>query len=54
MKFNKTITTTVLASVLIIMLAGCDKDSPLEDAGEQMDDTIEDTGDAVEDATDGN
>lgn len=54
MKFNKIITATVLASALMIMLTGCDRDGPLEDAGEQMDDTIEDTGDAVEDATDGN
>lgn len=54
MELNKTIIATLLASVLMITLSGCDRDGPMEEAGEQMDEAVEDTGDAVEDATDGN
>lgn len=54
MKINKALSATLFASVVVITLAGCDRDGPLEEAGEQMDDSIEDTGDAIEDATDGN
>lgn len=54
MKLSKTLTTSLLASVLVFALAGCDNDGPLEEAGEAVDDTVEDAGDAVEDATDGN
>jgi predicted small lipoprotein YifL len=54
MKLRKTITATLLASALMITLPGCDRDGPLEEAGEQIDEAVEDTGDAVEDATDGN
>lgn len=52
MKINKAIIATLLASVFVITLSGCDRDGPLEEAGESMDDAVEDTGDAVEDATD--
>lgn len=54
MRLSKTLTASLLASVLVFALAGCDNDGPLEEAGEAVDDTVEDTGDAVEDATDGN
>lgn len=54
MKLSKTLTASLLASVLVFALAGCDKDGPLENAGEEVDDAVEDAGDAVEDATDGN
>lgn len=52
MKFNKTITTALFASALMIMLAGCEQQGPLEEAGEEVDDKVEQTGDAIEDATD--
>lgn len=52
MKLNETITAALLASALIITLAGCEQEGPLEEAGEKVDDKVEQTGDAVEDATD--
>ncbi|WP_394170375.1 hypothetical protein [Saccharospirillum alexandrii] len=54
MKINKALSATLIASVFVITLAGCDRDGPLEEAGEKMDDSIDDAGDAIEDATDGN
>ena len=50
---GKTIATALLLSTLIIPLAACDRDGPLENAGEEVEDAVEDAGDAVEDATDG-
>lgn len=53
MQFSKTTAGAVFGSVLMIVLSACDKEGPLEEAGEEVDDKVEDTGDAVEDATDG-
>lgn len=53
MKISKTIAAALLAGTLMITLSACEKQGPLEEAGEEIDDTIEDTGDAIEDATDG-
>lgn len=52
-KTGKTIASALLVSALLIPLSACDRDGPLEEAGEAVDDTVEDVGDAVEDATDG-
>jgi|AntRauTorcE11898_2_1112593.scaffolds.fasta_scaffold01777_6 hypothetical protein len=35
-----------------VLLAGCDDDGPVEEAGENMDEAVDETGDAVDDATD--
>ena len=52
-KFSKAIAAALLLGALIIPLAACDRDGPLENAGEEVEDAVEDAGDAVEDATDG-
>lgn len=59
MKLSQTITAALLASALFFTVSACDKDDPLEEAGEEMDealeksgDSIEDAGDAIEDSTD--
>lgn len=52
MKLNETIIATLFASALMIALAGCEQQGPLEEAGETVDDKVEQTGDAIEDATD--
>ena len=51
-KTGKAIATALLLSTLIIPLAACDRDGPLENAGEEVEDAVEDAGDAIEDATD--
>ncbi|GAB3095873.1 hypothetical protein G8770_00260 [Aestuariicella hydrocarbonica] len=53
MKLSKFIIVALLASTLMITLSACEKQGPLEEAGEQIDDTVEDAGDDIEDATDG-
>lgn len=52
MKLNKTIAAALLASTLIIPLSACERDGPMEEAGEEIDDAVEDAGDEIEDATD--
>ncbi len=52
MKFSKTILATLLVSALMITLSACERQGPLEKAGEEIDDKVEDAGDAIEDATD--
>ena len=37
---------------LLLLLAGCSQEGPLEEAGESIDEAIDDVGDAVEDAVD--
>jgi uncharacterized lipoprotein YehR (DUF1307 family) len=54
MKINIKVSALVFASALILMLSGCEKDGPLESAGESMDESVEDAGEAIDDATDGN
>jgi hypothetical protein len=54
MKLIETFGAALLVSVLLVALPGCEKQGPLEEAGEAIDDTIEDAGDAIEDATDRN
>lgn len=50
---SKAIAAALLASALMIPLSACEKQGPLEEAGEEIDEAVEDAGDAVEDATDG-
>jgi hypothetical protein len=38
--------------MLTIAMPGCEKQGPLEKAGEAVDESVDDAGDAVEDATD--
>lgn len=52
MKLSKAIVATLFVSALMFTLSACDKQGPLEKAGEKIDDKVEDTGDAIEDATD--
>lgn len=54
MRLGETIAAVLFATTLLIALPGCERQGPLEEAGEAIDDTIEDAGDAIEDATDGN
>ncbi len=54
MKLNETIIASLFASVLMIAMAGCEQQGPLEEAGESIDDKVEQTGDAIDDATDSN
>lgn len=54
MKFRKNIAATLLMSALMLTLSACDRDGPLEDAGEEIDESFEDAGDTFEDSTDGN
>jgi predicted small lipoprotein YifL len=44
--------TSLIALFLAAALAGCDREGPLERAGEAVDRTVERAGDKVEDATD--
>jgi hypothetical protein len=42
---------TLYALILSALLAvGCERDGPVENAGEEVDDAISDTGNAIEDA----
>ena len=54
MKFSATIATALLVSALVFTLPGCEKQGPMEEAGEAIDNSIEDAGDAIEDATERN
>jgi hypothetical protein len=54
MKLGETIAVALFVSALSFAFTGCERQGPLEEAGESIDDTIEDAGDAIEDATDGN
>jgi predicted small lipoprotein YifL len=40
----------LLAMLLALPLAACEKKGPMEKAGEQIDEAVEDAGNAVEDA----
>lgn len=53
MRIRNTIAGSLLASALMLALAGCDDQGALEEAGEAADEAVEDAGEAVEDATDG-
>ncbi len=53
MKLSQTILSALLASAFMFTLTACDRDGPVEEAGEEVDEQVEETGDAVEDATDG-
>jgi len=44
--------TSLIVLFLAAALAGCDREGPLERAGEAVDRTVERAGDKVEDATD--
>lgn len=52
-KTGKNIASALLVSALMIPLYACEREGPLEEAGEEIDDAVEDAGDAIEDATDG-
>jgi hypothetical protein len=42
----------ILAVGAVAVLPGCEREGPLEEAGEEVDEAVEDAGDAIEDATD--
>jgi predicted small lipoprotein YifL len=50
---GKNIAAALLVSALLIPLSACEREGPLEEAGEEIDEAVEDAGDAIEDATDG-
>ncbi len=50
--YNRLILVIIL--LLISIFWGCEKDGPLERAGEKVDNAIEKAGDNIEDATDKN
>lgn len=52
MNLSKTIATAMFLSAIMVTLPACERDGPMEEAGEQVDDSIEDAGDAIEDAGD--
>lgn len=52
MKHQNTLITLVLAGLLGLGLAGCDRDGPAEEAGEDIDRAMDNTGDKVERAGD--
>lgn len=54
MKLNMATGALMLMSTLVLTLPGCEKQGPLEKAGEKVDDQIEKAGDAIEDTTDRN
>lgn len=53
MKLSKPIAAAMFVSALTITLSACEKDGPMENAGEKVDESVEKTGDAIKDATDG-
>lgn len=48
----RSLLTALFVSTLVITLSGCEKQGPLEEAGEEVDEAIQDAGDAIEDAGD--
>lgn len=46
----KTATTFAALLLTLLMMAACENDGPMEEAGEAIDDTATDIGNAVEDA----
>ncbi len=42
----------VLLVATVLLLGACEKEGPMERAGEQVDEAVEETGDALEQATD--
>ena len=50
MKFNSGIATVIALSFAVAGLAACDKDGPMERAGEKIDDAAKKTGESVEKA----
>ena len=53
MKLGQSIAVVLLGSALMVTLPACERQGPVEEAGEKVDDKIDDAGDAIEDATDG-
>ncbi len=51
-RFNRTALIGILAGLFTLGLSGCEKDTPAENAAEEIGDAVEDAGDAVEDAAD--
>lgn len=49
---RKTLKWLFTVGFLALMLAGCEQQGPMEEAGENIDETVEEAGDKVEDATD--
>ena len=54
-KYLDALRTAALAVLLAvggaaaISVTGCEREGPMEEAGEKIDDTVEDTGEAIED-----
>lgn len=60
MKPTRTLAATLIMSILLVVLSGCQKQGPAEKAGESIDEAtetlgenIEDAGDAIQDAVEG-
>lgn len=53
MRLSQAFAATLLASTLGMTLSACEKEGPVEEAGEKVDETVEETGEAIEDNTDG-
>ncbi|MFO7606727.1 MAG: hypothetical protein R6W72_10545 [Desulfurivibrionaceae bacterium] len=51
---KKLVKITILVSCLLLVpfLTACDREGPMERAGENVDEAVEETGEAVEDAGD--
>jgi hypothetical protein len=49
-KFVRSITTVLMALVLMVGLSGCTKEGPAEKAGKKVDKTIEKAGEQIEKA----
>jgi hypothetical protein len=47
------ITALTLMSISMLLLTACEKQGPMEEAGEAIDDAIDDAADAVEDEANG-
>lgn len=52
MKISQIIAAALFGSALVVTLPACEKQGPVEEAGEKVDETVEDAGDAIDDAGD--
>jgi predicted small lipoprotein YifL len=47
---TRKLTATLLAAILGLGIAACEREGPMEEAGEEADEAVEDAGEAAEDA----
>lgn len=50
-KFVKLLSIVLFGGALMTTLPACEKEGPIEEAGEEVEEGVEDAGDAVKDAT---